>query len=101
LKTIFVGNLDVNATEDELRALFAAHGTVEAVSIVMDSDTGASRGLAFVEMTKAEEARAAISSLDGKPLKDRNLRVNEARPRLTDDPKRNSSRSSDHSHHQV
>jgi cold-inducible RNA-binding protein len=65
LKNIFVGNLDFDSTEDQLRTLFTAHGTVESVTIVKDRDTGQPRGFAFVEMKEAEEAQNAISSLDG------------------------------------
>ena len=80
MKNIFVGNLDFDVTEDQLRALFTAHGTVESVTIVGDRDTSQPRGFAFVEMKEAEEPQTAISSLDGTILKDRARRVNEARP---------------------
>jgi len=79
---IFVGNLDITVTEQQLREAFAAHGAVETVTIVMDRDTGEPRGIAFVEMTQATEAAAAIAALDGMTLNGRAMRVNEARPKL-------------------
>ena len=82
---IFVGNVASDATEDQLRALFAAFGAVETVTIVNDRDTGQPRGIAFVEMTQAGEAQAAITALNGSLLNDSALRVNEARPKLIGD----------------
>ncbi len=95
---IFVGNLDFNATEEQLRVLFAAYGAVESVTIVKDRDTGESRGFAFVEMTQPAEAQAAITSLDGALLNERAISVNEARPKLHRDPTRDST-SRDHRRH--
>lgn len=100
MTNIFVGNLDFSATEEQLQTLFAAYGAVETVAIVKDRDTGEPRGLAFVEMTRAAEAQAAISSLDGALLNERALRVNEARPKLHRDPARESG-SRDHRRHQI
>jgi len=97
---IFIGNLDFTATEEQLRTLCAAYGAVETVTIVKDRDTGEPRGFAFVEMTQAAEAQAAISSLDGVLLNKRALRVNEARPKLDRDPARESG-SRDHRRHQL
>ena len=85
MTNIFVGNLDITATEQQLRELFATHGTVETVTIVKDRDTGEPRGVAFVEMTQATEAQAAIAALDGNQLNGRAMRVNEARPKLQRD----------------
>lgn len=99
MKNIFVGNLDSDTTEEELRGLFAAHGTVESVTIVKDRDTGQPRGFAFVEMTMAEEAQKAISSLNGTLLNERTLRVNEARPKLA--PDHDSEGNRDHRRHQI
>jgi len=79
---IFVGNLDITLTEQQLRDLFAGYGVVETVTLVMDRDTGEPRRMAFVEMTQAAEAQAAIAALDGKILNGRPIRVNEARPKL-------------------
>ncbi len=81
MKNIFVGNLSYGATEDSLRALFEAHGTVERVSIVTDRDTGQPRGFAFVEMTNDTEGEQAIAALNGTELNGRTMNVNEARPR--------------------
>jgi cold-inducible RNA-binding protein len=90
MTNIFVGNLDITATEQQLRELFAAHGAVETVTIVKDRDTGEPRGIAFVEMTQATEAQAAIAALDGNQLNGRPMRVNEARQKLQRNPTPNS-----------
>lgn len=97
---IFVGNVPRAATEDQLRALFAAFGAVETVTIVNDRDTGEPRGIAFVEMTQAVEAQAAITALNGSLLNDSALRVNEARPKLIGDPTRDS-KSRNHRRHRI
>lgn len=81
LKSIFVGNLSFGATEEELRNLFQNYGSVSRVSIMMDRETGRSRGFAFVEMNNDEEAESAISGTNGSSLGGRTLNVNEARPR--------------------
>ena len=83
MKNIFVGNLDYGATEDSIRSLFEAYGTVERVSLMTDRDTGRSRGFAFVEMTDAEEADRAITALNGSNVGGRALNVNEARPKTS------------------
>jgi RNA recognition motif-containing protein len=88
--TIFVGNLDITVTEQRLREVFAAHGAVETVTIVRDSEADEPHGIAFVEMTHGTEAQAAIAALDGKVLNDRPMSVNEARPKLHRDPTRDS-----------
>ncbi|MBO0910509.1 MAG: RNA-binding protein [Acidobacteria bacterium] len=98
---IFIRNLDLKVTEDQLRTLFEAHGAVESVTIVKDRDTGRSRGIAFVEMTKDGQARAAISSLDAALLNGRPLRLNEARPKLLDQPGVAPSGIRDHRRHQI
>ena len=79
-KKIYVGNLPFTATDETVRELFQAHGTVESVNLITDRDTGRPRGFGFVEMPEAE-ADAAISALDQKDFGGRSLRVNEARPR--------------------
>ena len=79
MKRIYVGNLPYNATEDDIRALFAQYGTVQSVSIMMDRETGQPRGFGFVEMD--EGANDAIAALDQKDYGGRNLRVNIAKPR--------------------
>ena len=81
LKNIFVGNLNFNTSEDELRQMFEAHGQVDRVSIMTDRETGRSRGFGFVEMANAEEAERAIAALNGTQLGGRTLNVNEARPK--------------------
>lgn len=84
---IYVGNLSSEVSEDELKAEFQSFGEVSSVTIVKDRMTGQPRGFAFVEMPGKNEAQAAMESLNGKPLKGRNLTVNEARPK-TDSPRR-------------
>jgi RNA recognition motif-containing protein len=81
LKNIFVGNLNFNTSEDELRQLFEAHGQVDRVSIMTDRETGRSRGFGFVEMANSEEAERAIAALNGSQIGGRTLNVNEARPK--------------------
>jgi RNA recognition motif-containing protein len=76
---IYVGNLSFSTTEDQLRDLFAEHGTVGSVSLITDRETGQPRGFGFVEMS--DGAERAISQLDGKEFGGRTLKVNEARPR--------------------
>jgi len=77
LTKLYVGNLPFSATEDSVRALFAAHGTVEKVALVNDRDTGQPRGFGFVEMSSAD-AQKAMQSLNGKDFGGRTLKVNEA-----------------------
>ena len=81
MKNIFVGNLSYGATEDSIRSLFEAHGTVDRVSIITDRDTGQPRGFGFVEMSNDAEGQRAIDALNGAELNGRALNVNEARPR--------------------
>ena len=81
MKNIFVGNLDFNTSEDDLRQLFATYGQVDRVSIMNDRDTGRSRGFGFVEMSSSEDGEKAIAALNGSQLGGRKLNVNEARPK--------------------
>ncbi|MEA3421531.1 MAG: RNA-binding protein [Acidobacteriota bacterium] len=81
---IYVGNLSRDVAEEDLRKAFEAFGEVASAKIITDKFTGDSRGFGFVEMRKSPEAQAAISGLDGKDLKGRALKVNEARPRRDD-----------------
>src|SRR5436309_7403483 len=81
MKNIFVGNLSFGATEDALRALFEAYGTVDRVNVVTDRETGRARGFGFVEMSVNAEADRAIAGLNGKELDGRALNINEARPK--------------------
>ena len=78
---IYVGNLSYGMSEDDLREAFGAFGDVSSVKILMDRETGRSRGFGFVEMPNQGEAEAAITQLNGKDVGGRALRINEARPR--------------------
>jgi RNA recognition motif-containing protein len=78
---LYVGNLSYDTTDSDLQQLFAEHGTVHSAQVVMDRDSGRSRGFGFVEMSNDEEAQAAIGALNGKEVNGRALTVNEARPR--------------------
>jgi RNA recognition motif-containing protein len=80
MKSIYVGNLPFSATEDEIRNLFSTFGTVHAVKLVSDRETGRPRGFGFVEMEDSAAA-SAISALNGKDMGGRSLRINEARER--------------------
>jgi len=81
LKNIFVGNLDFNTSEEELRQLFEPYGQVDRVSILTDRETGRSRGFGFVEMSSSEDGEKAIAALNGSQVGGRTLNVNEARPK--------------------
>lgn len=74
---LYVGNLPFSATEDAVRALFAAHGTVEKVSLISDRDTGRPRGFGFIEMSNADASRA-MQALNGQDMDGRSLKINEA-----------------------
>lgn len=78
---LYVGNLSYNTTEDELRDLFAAYGQPDSVKIITDRDSGRSKGFGFVEFANDQEAKTAMSALNGKDVGGRALTVNEARPR--------------------
>jgi len=78
---IYVGNLSRDVTEEDLRQTFEAFGKVESVTIVKDKFSGESRGFGFVEMPAKAEAQSALTGVNGKELKGRPLKVNEARPR--------------------
>ena len=86
---IFVGNLSFTTTGDTLRQAFSAYGEIKSANVIMDRDTGRSRGFGFVEMDNAQEAQAAIQGLNGTDLDGRQLTVNEARPRPERGPSRN------------
>jgi len=81
MKNLFVGNLNFQTTESDLRALFEPFGQIIRIHVAMDRETGRPRGFAFVEMTNDDEAKKAITALDGKELGGRNVKVNEARPK--------------------
>ena len=78
---IYVGNLSYEVTEDDLRQEFAAFGDVSSVNIIKDKFSGQSKGFAFVEMPILSQGQAAISSLNGKKLKERSITVSGARDR--------------------
>ena len=78
---LFVGNLSFNATENQLQDLFAAHGNVIEVDMILDKISGRPRGFAFITMENQDGAKAAITALNGKEFEGRALTVNEARPR--------------------
>ena len=78
---IFVGNLSFNTTNEGLQSAFSAFGAVDSAQVIMDRQTGRSRGFGFVEMPDDGEAQAAISAMNGADLDGRPLTVNEARPR--------------------
>lgn len=77
---IYVGNLSYSTTSDDLERLFSEHGQVDSAAVIMDRDTGRSRGFGFVEMPD-DAARKAIEALNGAEVGGRKLNVNEARPR--------------------
>jgi RNA recognition motif-containing protein len=78
---IYAGNLSYSVTDDDLRSAFAQFGTVDSADVIMDRSSGRSKGFGFVEMSDANEAKAAIEGLNGKDLQGRAMNVNEARPR--------------------
>jgi RNA recognition motif-containing protein len=80
-KRLYVGNLSYGTSDAGLRQLFEAHGTVTSAQVIMDRDTGRSKGFGFVEMASDQEAQAAIAALNGQQVDGRALTVNEARPR--------------------
>src|SRR5919199_1764595 len=80
-KKLYVGNLTFGVTDAELEQLFAAHGTVQSAQVIMDRDTGRSKGFGFVEMGTDQEAQAAIQAMNGQEVDGRALTVNEARPK--------------------
>jgi RNA recognition motif-containing protein len=80
-KKLYVGNLGYGVTDADLETMFAAHGTVQSAQVIMDRDTGRSKGFGFVEMGSDQEAQAAIAALNGQESGGRTLTVNEARPK--------------------
>ena len=80
-KKLYVGNLSYDTTDATLEQLFAPYGAVQSAQVIMDRDTGRSKGFGFVEMGSDQEAQAAIAGLSGKEVGGRSLTVNEARPR--------------------
>ena len=78
---IYVGNLPYSATDDSLRQAFEQHGSIVSANVIMDRDTGRSRGFGFVEFSSDDDGRSAITALDGTDMDGRALRVNEAHER--------------------
>ena len=78
---LYVGNLPYSTTDADLNELFAQYGTIVSATVIMDRDSGRSKGFGFVEFETDDEAKAAIEALNGKENGGRNLVVNEARPR--------------------
>jgi cold-inducible RNA-binding protein len=91
-KKLYVGNLNYEVTNGDLEQMFAAHGTVRSAQVVMDRDTGRSKGFGFLEMPNDQEAAAAITALNGQQMGGRSLTVNEAKPREERAPRGGSSR---------
>lgn len=77
---IYVGNLSYSTTEETLSTKFGEFGSVESANLIIDRDSGRSKGFAFIEMTNSDEAKAAIEALDGSELDGRNIKVSEAKP---------------------
>src|SRR2546423_13977361 len=80
-RKLYVGNLSYGVTDSDLTTMFGAHGTVESAQVIVDRDTGRSKGFGFVEMKTDQEAQAAIAALNGQDSGGRPLTVNEARPK--------------------
>ena len=80
-KKLYVGNLSYSVTDSALEQMFAAHGSVKSAQVIMDRDTGRSKGFGFVEMANDQEAAAAIAAMNGQQVEGRALTVNEARPK--------------------
>lgn len=85
---IYVGNLSYDMTENDLQDLFGEFGAIVKANIIIDRDSGRSKGFGFVEMEVAEDGKNAIKELDGQDVKGRNIKVNEARPREERPPRR-------------
>lgn len=78
---LYVGNLSYETTDADLAKMFEPHGTVQSAQVIMDRDTGRSKGFGFVEMKTTQEGQAAIAALNGQQVNGRALTVNEARPK--------------------
>ncbi|MBT8423743.1 MAG: RNA-binding protein [Silicimonas sp.] len=80
-RKLYVGNLPYSASQDSLQETFSQCGTVDSVNVIMDRDTGQSKGFGFVEMSSDSEAQKAIQELNGKDIDGREIKVNEAKPK--------------------
>lgn len=87
-KKLYVGNLPFSCTDNELSQAFNQYGVVTSARVVTDRETGSSKGFGFVEMEQEGDALKAVESLNGKPFMGRPLTVNEARPRLDNNNRR-------------
>jgi len=79
-KKLYVGNLSYETTDSDLDKLFAAHGTVQSAQVIMDRETGRSKGFGFVEMLNNSEADKAMKALNGTRLKDQLIKLSQAKP---------------------
>ena len=86
---VYVGNLNFETTEDDLREVFKECGTIVSVKIINDSYTGKSRGFGFIEMESVSEAKNAISTLNGREVKGNQIKVNEAKDNRDRRPRQN------------
>ena len=82
-KKLYVGNLSYNTSEEDVRELFSAYGTISSLNLISDRDSGRPKGFGFVEMSTEQEARAAISGLNAREVDGRQIKVNEANDRPT------------------
>jgi RNA recognition motif-containing protein len=82
---IYIGNLSYEINEEQLKQLFEEFGEVTSANIIIDKYSGRSKGFGFVEMTDSDAGKAAISALNGKTVKNREITVNEARPKSEND----------------
>jgi len=80
-KKLYVGNLPYSVRDSDLEDLFSPHGSVQSAQVIIERDTGRSKGFGFVEMSNDQEAQDAISALNGRDMEGRTLTVNEARPK--------------------
>ncbi|HYU34546.1 MAG TPA: RNA-binding protein, partial [Thermoanaerobaculia bacterium] len=80
-KKLYVGNLPYSVRDSDLEDLFSPHGSVQSAQVIIERDTGRSKGFGFVEMSNDQEAQEAISALNGRDMEGRTLTVNEARPK--------------------
>ncbi|HUX22632.1 MAG TPA: RNA-binding protein [Spirochaetia bacterium] len=78
---LYIGNLSYNTTEEDLRELFSSYGTINSLNIISDRDTGRPKGFGFIEMSTADEAKAAIAGLNSREVDGRQIKVNEANDR--------------------
>jgi cold-inducible RNA-binding protein len=78
---IYIGNLTYDTTDDDITSAFEMYGEVKNTNLILDNETGKSKGFGFVEMSEKQDGEKAIAELNGKDIKGRNVKVNEARPR--------------------